>query len=344
MYYRPRLFPSYRVIALVWEQPECDLALLPLAYRPPGGVALQLLTAGSDRKFYRFSKRGQKYILLHDTALEDNFIRYIKAQQFLATEQIGVPTLYYYDISNRLAVLEDLENCSLEEVTSCENQEVITSYRQVIDFLVYFQSKGHRVLPSYPVLCDRTFNNTMLRWETWYFRTYFLGLLNGVSDAKSCLLLPEYKQLAHSFTKTPQTLIHRDFQAQNIYVTASGVKIIDFQELQEGPMAYDIVSLIRDPYANLSDMQCRELLEYYQHQILQQSGVMITAQMVFSASLQRLLQALGAYGYLACVKGKKIYLEHIPVALRQLHDVFYGFPEQYPRLQKVLNKYYMQYK
>jgi aminoglycoside/choline kinase family phosphotransferase len=39
----------------------------------------------------------------------------------------------------------------------------------------------------------------------------------------------------------------------------------------------------------------------------------------WEASVQRLMQALGAYGYLALKKGLKGYLEHVPSGLRNLH-------------------------
>jgi hypothetical protein len=37
--------------------------------------------------------------------------------------------------------------------------------------------------------------------------------------------------------------------------------------------------------------------------------------------MQRLMQALGAYGYLGWVRGNKTFLEHIPAALGSLGEV-----------------------
>ena len=42
--------------------------------------------------------------------------------------------------------------------------------------------------------------------------------------------------------------------------------------------------------------------------------------------MQRLMQALGAYGYLGLVKKNRAFLEHIPAALDSLGEVLRGIP------------------
>jgi hypothetical protein len=43
--------------------------------------------------------------------------------------------------------------------------------------------------------------------------------------------------------------------------------------------------------------------------------------MVLGAGLQRLMQALGAYGFLGLVKGRRGFLAHVPRGLAHLRDV-----------------------
>ncbi|MFV1996144.1 MAG: phosphotransferase, partial [Verrucomicrobiales bacterium] len=47
---------------------------------------------------------------------------------------------------------------------------------------------------------------------------------------------------------------------------------------------------------------------------------------------QRLMQALGAYGYLGVEKGKRHFLDSIPGAVHNLHDVFEELPALSPLL------------
>jgi hypothetical protein len=43
--------------------------------------------------------------------------------------------------------------------------------------------------------------------------------------------------------------------------------------------------------------------------------------------IQRLMQALGAYGFLGLVKGNKTFLDHIPAALESLRGLVAEIPE-----------------
>ena len=51
--------------------------------------------------------------------------------------------------------------------------------------------------------------------------------------------------------------------------------------------------------------------------------------------LQRHMQALGAYGFLSEVKGKKYFLKHIPEALRLLREESTLAKNEYPELYRL---------
>ncbi len=48
------------------------------------------------------------------------------------------------------------------------------------------------------------------------------------------------------------------------------------------------------------------------------------------------MQALGAYGFLSVVKGKKYFLKHIPEALRLLKEETAATKNDYPELYKLV--------
>ena len=54
--------------------------------------------------------------------------------------------------------------------------------------------------------------------------------------------------------------------------------------------------------------------------------------------LQRHMQALGAYGYLSSVKGKKYFLRYVPEGLRLLKDDISLLKDEYPELYKLVMK------
>jgi aminoglycoside/choline kinase family phosphotransferase len=52
--------------------------------------------------------------------------------------------------------------------------------------------------------------------------------------------------------------------------------------------------------------------------------------------LQRHMQALGAYGFLSVVKGKRYFEKHIPEALRLLKEETEAVKNEYPDLYKLV--------
>jgi aminoglycoside/choline kinase family phosphotransferase len=94
--------------------------------------------------------------------------------------------------------------------------------------------------------------------------------------------------------------------------------LIDFQGMRFGSPFYDLGSLLCDPYVHLSETERNKLLSFY-YGITQWDLDWIIFQNIFwEASAQRLMQALGAYGFLGMNKGLKAYLKHIPAGLRNL--------------------------
>jgi hypothetical protein len=49
------------------------------------------------------------------------------------------------------------------------------------------------------------------------------------------------------------------------------------------------------------------------------------------------MQALGAYGFLSSVKGKKYFLKHIPEGLRLLKKDSAQSQKEYPEINKLVN-------
>ena len=47
-------------------------------------------------------------------------------------------------------------------------------------------------------------------------------------------------------------VIHRDFQSRNIMIRGQALRLIDFQGMRFGPPAYDLASVLIDPYVGIS--------------------------------------------------------------------------------------------
>ena len=92
---------------------------------------------------------------------------------------------------------------------------------------------------------------------------------------------------------------------------------------------YDLASLLYDPYVRFTPDQRAELLDFYlglgrRHDLGENRAQF--DEIYRLCALQRLMQALGAYGYLGLVRERPEFLSHIPVALASLREVAADIP------------------
>jgi N-acetylmuramate 1-kinase len=168
------------------------------------------------------------------------------------------------------------------------------------------------------------FNSELYLWEQSYFFKNCLGRYFKIDRTKLAPLarLPALKKIAERLAFFPRVLVHRDFQSQNIIIRNGQAYLIDFQGMRPGLAEYDLASLLYDPYVDLPETERAELTAYYRAQL--ENGITLNGDFDLKlrlCAMQRLLQALGAYGFLGLAKGHKHFLKHIPAALKSLQRI-----------------------
>jgi hypothetical protein len=116
------------------------------------------------------------------------------------------------------------------------------------------------------------------------------------------------------------------------------LQIIDFQGARMGPSAYDVASILWDPYYRLQDNMREKLVDYYISKIEDKFDADYFRETLSVCRLQRHMQALGAYGYLSSVKEKKYFLKYVPEGLRLLKEDTSLLKDMYPELYKLVMK------
>src|SRR5262249_26688099 len=198
-------------------------------------------------------------------------------------------------------------------------------YESALDQIVKLHSQPESVCVEMKEHLPAEFNAALYRWEQKYFFQNCLGRYFGVSESKRKKLaaLLGLREIAKHLASLPRVLVHRDFQSQNIIMRNGQAYLIDFQGMRPGLAEYDVASLLYDPYVELRETERAELLAYYRGRQLE-NGITIGGDFDFAlrfCAMQRLMQALGAYGFLGLVKGNKHFLQYIPNALRSLRTV-----------------------
>jgi len=278
---------------------------------------------GSDRTFFKLKwNRRNSAILIHydPKRLENTYYAHIAV--FLHDIRVPVPRLILHDPTASLIVMEDLGDKDLWSFnkTPWETRRIL--YQKTLAIIHRLHSFPENNFPSARVKLMESFGPDLYRWERNYFKDYFVRDVCGIQlDLSSERKLEaELSRLTKRLGATKHCLIHRDLQSQNVMIRDGEPFLIDFQGMRFGNPFYDLGSLLYDPYVTFSESERDELLSFYYRLSKWDLDWATFHNNFWEASVQRLMQALGAYGFLGLKKGLKTFLNHIPAGLRHLLD------------------------
>jgi aminoglycoside/choline kinase family phosphotransferase len=283
---------------------------------------------GSGRRFFRIcqeeSPASASLVAMHYSLARRENARFAEITRFL--DSLGVP------VPRILAAREDLqllwiEDLGAEDLATFENADWETVraplYRLALGAVLPLHQVGEVAPPPHLPELEPGFDEKLYRWEQDYFFEHFAANFSAAlgAEIESARTSDDLRELIANLCQAPRSLLHRDFQSSNVMIRAGQAWLIDYQGLRWGLPEYDLASLLFDPYVTLEQAQREELARHYY--TISRSG---ESWEDFRARLdrctcQRLMQALGAYGYLGLVKGQRDFLRHIPVAATRLREI-----------------------
>ena len=281
---------------------------------------------GSDRQWFRLSDGAQHLIMadhgLRQTPDRQEVDAYVDIGLHLWSCSGAVPRIWSFDRFAGLVFLDDLGDHNLQQAaTGLGGAQLQSLYRKVIDRWLEMTLKSVDGFdPDWTYQTRGYDRQVILQNECGYFVEAFLkGYLEW--DIPDDRFTADFESLASEAMKaTPIGVMHRDLQSRNIMLHNDGIFFIDFQGARRGPLAYDLASLLIDPYVDLPLGVQNDLLAYTTTQVNQQCGVDAASfdRSYACCALTRNLQILGAFSYLSRVKGKTEFESYIPGALQGL--------------------------
>ena len=285
--------------------------------------------AGSDRRFLRFQKGKESYILILWDSRDEDWPRFLTIEKELRDAVPFLPHVYAFDTRHGLILEEDLGGLTLKAACEQPMAAIEELYRRVIDALVSWQRIDMSVST---VIGARAMDEDVFLWESSYFALHCVTEYFGCETLLGAHWERERSDIAREAAVLPHVYIHRDFQSENILLHKSAVRFVDFQGARIGPAGYDLASLLMDPYiAVLDTALTMRLFDYYQSK----TDRPLASEALYICAAQRLMQALGAYGNLSLHKGKERYKQFIPIAINRCISIVEKLP-QYPRLLEIL--------
>ena len=295
----------------------------------------------SNRHYYRVAHNNKTAVLMDAFDESEAIEPFLRAANVLKKLDCSVPEIFAYDTKNRLILMEDLGDNTF---TYClkQNQERFPLYEKAVDTLIHihknFDISTALDLPVY----DTT---TMLEKASLFLEWYYPSLQETplTRDIKE-----EWEEAWRDAFKileaAPKTIILRDFHVDNLLWLEEREDykkcgLLDFQDANIGPQAYDLVSLLEDVRQDVPRDLTQKLLSHYLEQFPQLDEESFMAQ-YYTLGAQRATRIIGAFARLLKRTQRDHYMQFIPRTWQWLENdlkhsnllgVSHWFEEYFPK-------------
>jgi len=280
---------------------------------------------GSGRKFWRIRNSGGSCILVRYSLDRADNAGYADIARFLTRVGIRVPEVLLHDAAEGVMVMEDVGDTDLFAFRSVPWPERRRLYGLTLAQLALLHTRAHLAADCPPL--QPPFDAALYEWEQDYFIEHCLGRHFKMSAAEIAAHVdrPRLRKIAALLAAEPRCLVHRDFQSQNVMIRDGQPAFIDFQGLRPGLAQYDLASLLLDPYVGLAPAERDVLFDHYLS-VAHVENPTRFRELYDLCAMQRLMQALGAYGKLGHADSRTHFLAHIPAAVALLHETVKRIP------------------
>jgi len=285
-------------------------------------IDFSISTASSDasfRRYFRVKTIKDSFIVMDAPPQNESIEAFLKISQILNTINVNVPEIYEESDVLGFILMQDFGSDTYLDVLSDDNQQRL--YGDSIDSLIQMQKLVKKGLcHSYT---QKILLNEMTLFIEWYLKRYKkIELTNKENE----MLLTCFEKISKKVSNQEKFFVHRDYHCRNLMIQKSNNPgILDFQDALEGPVTYDLVSLLKDAYIEWDEeIILDHVVRYWEKAKINN----LITNLEFSTfykdfecmGIQRHLKILGIFARLSIRDKKNQYLENIPLVERYLMD------------------------
>jgi len=250
-------------------------------------------------------------------------MRFIHVAGYLEAMNLNAPRIIAADPEQGFLLLTDLGATHYLDKLRQEPDSAATLYSDALRALCRMRTRGLAYQSSLP-----PYDEKLLRFELSLFHDWLcdrhLGIELGAADEARWQALCDL--LVANALNQPSVFVHRDYHSRNLmFTTSNNPGILDFQDAVEGPLTYDLVSLLKDCYVRWSPEQVSTwACEFYamlDPAMRQQIDVAQFLRYFDLMGVQRHLKAAGIFARLNHRDGKSAYLRDIPRTLNYIIEL-----------------------
>jgi N-acetylmuramate 1-kinase len=345
------LAPAAATPGVEWPDPARKAAFERWAAALAGPHSLALATlrpASADASFRRYLRVdttpgavATSFIVMDAPPALEDCRPFVKVAALMAQAGLNVPDILAWDEPQGFMLLADVGSQTMLDVVDRDNAAAnLPMYQKATDALVAWQ------LASKPgVLAP--YDDALLSRELALFPDWYLGRHRGVTlEGKNRQVLDDaFRLIVRRNLAAAPVYVHRDFMPRNLMVPVQGEDrpaVLDFQDAVEGPITYDIASLMRDAFLSWDEEFVLDVTIRYWEKA-RKAGLPVGDDFgefyrgVEWMGLQRHLKVAGIFARLTLRDGKPKYLADAPRFMNYIRTTANRYRELGPFL-KVLDE------
>jgi len=279
----------------------------------------------SFRRYFRVNTSEESYIVMDSDPDKLDNTPYIELNKVFSQHGFKLPKILQADEKQGFFLLSDLGNTHLADLLGDEDRTL--HYKHLIKLSAQWAQ-----IP--PAQYMKVFDGEFLQFELSIFRDWLVDNFIGeqLSADEQQMWQQACELLVNNALEQPIVTVHRDFHSRNIMRTGQQWAIIDYQDAVQGPVCYDLVSLLRDCYFKLPEQELDYLLhyaydEFSEQQLLQDTSFAMFKRWFDLTGVQRHLKAAGIFCRLKLRDGKSGYLNNVLPTLTYISNVSKEYPE-----------------
>ncbi len=313
------------------------------------GLEIQKLAGDASlRKYYRLRKKSESFILMATDPFEKSKFDFLLVCEHLKKCGVPVPEVLAVEDALGMILLEDLGDQTMLHQLGDDNDDAMETelFRKSLELLHQFHSKtkvkaGEKPVPGYGL----AFDEEKLMWEVDFTLEHLFGsyLKRRLTDVQHKQLRDPFVDICQRLAAEPRVFTHRDYHSRNIMITPKrGMVCIDFQDARMGLRAYDLASILRDSYYQLSEEKIYSLLDYY---VSLQGPNEISNRKHFVdmfdlMSIQRNFKAIGSFTSFYGKRNDAMYIRFVGNTFENIRRNLAKFPEYKELRQNLFLHYY----
>ena len=242
----------------------------------------ELRQEASDRKYYRIKADNVSDVLADNYDKTDQSANFLYASKILKNSSVNVPEVLAFSEDLRFLLLQDLGDKSLDTDNEFKDEKILEMALEQLS-KIYFSDQD--------VLRSATKESLLIQTDS------FIDFCkeNKLSNDELKALENLRNNLVQNLLNQQFIPTHNDFERRNLMMFEENLFVIDFQDLNMGPIGIDLASIMYEHSYEYPKVLIDDLLEKH----LKNNGLKASSEelknMIMHALAHRSMRIVGAF-------------------------------------------------